>query len=341
MDGLLRGEPRVGVFGGVGDGAVDAADGVVGGEGEGTAAAPSPDLQQRVRHQRQSAGLRGRLCHDPRGQLPFHDQTGRTCRADHRLAQLSRIHRAKGEVCGAQDADQGGVLGAVAVEVGAHGDHHAQSAVRFAGREQLVEETGAFFRVLAEGEDLLELVDHHDRVPGRDPPPGAAGTTGGCFGSGGAPRLGLPEVGGGEGLGVCGGRAGARCDDPDRRAGHRGVPGVLECRDQSRSEEGGFAAAGGPCEDHHPVGGDEFDEAVEEFLTAEEEVAVGGLEAGQPPVRGLTGRGVVDDPDRPLLDHTGGLVPAGLPRGRIPSADRHIGEDQGERGQFVAPRGGG
>ncbi|MVO85540.1 hypothetical protein GPA10_12445 [Streptomyces sp. p1417] len=51
------------------------------------------------------------------------------------------------------------------VEVGPHGDHDAQPAGRITGCEQLLDESGTFFRIGAQGEDFLELVDDDDVSP--------------------------------------------------------------------------------------------------------------------------------------------------------------------------------
>lgn len=60
-----------------GDGAVDAADLLVPGECQDAAPPSSPGLQQGVGEHGQPAGLVDHLLHDPGGQLPLDDQTGR------------------------------------------------------------------------------------------------------------------------------------------------------------------------------------------------------------------------------------------------------------------------
>ncbi|WP_282797212.1 hypothetical protein [Streptomyces sp. CC224B] len=163
----LRGvEAPVHLLGGVRDGAANAADRLVGGEGEGLAAAPPPDLAQRVRQERQRAGFVADVGDEPRGERAFdHEPFGRRGPHDG-LAQPGRRHGADEEGAVAQGVGERAVLGQPAVEVGAYGEDGAQPAAGVAGGEQVRDEAVPFGRVVAEGEDLLELVDDEERVAG-------------------------------------------------------------------------------------------------------------------------------------------------------------------------------
>lgn len=72
--GLGRGQFAVHLLGGADDGAAQSPGGLVAGDGQGAAGAVPPGLQQRVRHQRQSAGRVLDLVDQACGQGAFDDQ---------------------------------------------------------------------------------------------------------------------------------------------------------------------------------------------------------------------------------------------------------------------------
>ena len=209
--GLLRRKAAVEVLGGLGDRTPDAAGGLVPLEAQRAAAAAVPGLQERVGHQGKAAGLIGDVLDDPVGQGPFNGQAVGRGGFDDGLAQFVRAHGGDEQARTAQSGREAAVFAESAVEVRACRDHHPQPAVGPGACQQPVEETGALGGVLAEREDLLELV-HDD------------------------PRLSVPRgLGGGERSGVGAGRMLAGGENAyGRRAGAR--PGVAaQRRDQSGS----------------------------------------------------------------------------------------------------------
>ncbi|HEX5114112.1 MAG TPA: hypothetical protein VFW65_02830 [Pseudonocardiaceae bacterium] len=147
------------------DGMPDAARGLIAGQGQRRPAAPQPGLPQRVRQQWQHAVLSGAVGHDLGDQRRLHHRPGLPGRSGDRCPELLGRHRAHQELAPLQFPGQAGVLGAVAVEVGAHAQDHPHPAARPMSALQQQRDEPATFRLLgADGEDLLELVDHHEQV---------------------------------------------------------------------------------------------------------------------------------------------------------------------------------
>ncbi len=263
--GLLRRELAVDLFGGAGDRAPHASRLLVRGQGEGASAAPAPGLQQGVRDHRQGPGLVGDLVDDAGGQHPLHVQALGGRGAGDRVPQLVPVHRSDQQVRAADRLGQPRVGAAVAVEVTAYGDGHAQSALRSAGAQQQVEEAIAFRPVVAEGEQFLELVDDH---------PGVQVTVLGDESFLVRTRGPLP------------GR-----DHPDHRRAV-GALGLPQHRDQTGPQQRRLATAGGAEHGREPACAHQLQQLADLFVPAEEQVAVTWLVAGQPPVRGpVLGRG--------------------------------------------------
>lgn len=89
---LVGGEVGVEVFGCLGDGAVDAAGGFVGGEGEGAAFAAVPGFQEGVGHQGQGAGFAVDFVDDAGGQGAFDDEARGLGGFDDGLAEFVAVH---------------------------------------------------------------------------------------------------------------------------------------------------------------------------------------------------------------------------------------------------------
>jgi hypothetical protein len=100
---------------------LDPADGLVGGDGQAAALTPRPQLQQRVLQERQGPCLTLHVLEQqvrqPRLELAT-DQVGRPLDGQ---TQLVFTHRADKLLAVREGGGQGGIGGALAVEVGPHG----------------------------------------------------------------------------------------------------------------------------------------------------------------------------------------------------------------------------
>ncbi len=172
-DGLGgRRQPAVHVLGGAGDGLAHPTGGGVAAQGQGAPLAALPGLQQGVGEQRQRPLLLAHLVqdqvHQPGLELPGAAAAGagRLGRRLDGLAQLVRRHGSDVGLVGLQRLAQPVVLGAAVVEIGPQGDQDAQrgGALLGGGRQQRVDEGAPLGRVFAQGEALLELVDHQQQV---------------------------------------------------------------------------------------------------------------------------------------------------------------------------------
>ncbi len=311
---LVLGEPAVDLLGGPGDRAVQASRCLVPRHGQCLAAAAAPGLQQRVGQQRQSAGFVGDLLDQPGGQSAFHGQPGGRGRLYDGVAQFRRAHRCGQEVGVAQRVGQVTVFGTAAVEVAAHRQQHAQAALGLPGCQQQIDEVSALGRVVAEGEDLLELVDDHEGV-----------------------RLGVAVAGyrGCEEGRVAAGGMFARGEDPDRGRARARLLSVPEDGYQAGPQQGGLAAAGGAEDRGEPPTAQEVDQVGGELFPAEEQAAVPGLEPCQASVRrecSVLVPGVVTGE---FLDRR---FPPGLPFGQVSTARPRIGQDHRQCRQLLAGR---
>nr|WP_316685469.1 hypothetical protein [Streptomyces sp. ST1015] len=216
------------------------------------------------------------------GEFAFDEQPDLLRGSDDHFAQFVGGQGAEHEPGAAQFVGQAPVFAAAGVEVGAYGEQDAQPAVRVAGGQQEVDEPGAFGGVPAEGEDLFELVDD-------DPAVGFV-------------------VGGGEEVGVGGGRPGSGGEDPEDGGAAVGGGLVAQVGDEAGAQQGGLAAAGGAEQDGEAVFAHEPSEFAHGPVAAEEEVLVAGLVAGQSPVGG--GRVPVG-----FAHGLAELFPGGLPEG--------------------------
>ncbi len=307
--GLGRGQLAVRLFGGRRDGSADPARRLVRAQGQQSAAAPLPGLQQRVRQHRQRARLVEDLVHDPRGQLPLDQQPDRLGRSDDRLTQLVRAHGPDQQAGATQGLGQAAVFGAAGVEVGAYGDEHPQPALPVAGGEQHADEPVALRRVPAQGEDLLELVDDHPalRFPlldGQQMPVRLGGP---------GPRGEHPQYG----------RA-AVLRDLLPQAGYQ--PGAQQRR---------LAAPRRPEDHREPVRAHQLVQLLHQPVPAEEQRAVVRLEASEAPVRRCRVRRLLAHGARGLRV---GVLPPGLPLTRVGAACPYVPLDHGERRQPLPRR---
>ncbi|MEI5097590.1 hypothetical protein RB200_01645 [Streptomyces sp. PmtG] len=306
------------VLGGVRDGAPHAADRLVRGQRERLAAAPPPDLAQRVRHEREAAGLLPGVGHDPRGQRPFDDEPlGRRGPHD-RFPQPVRGQRPDEQRRVPQGVGERPVLGETAVEVGAHGDDDAQAAAGVAGGEHPPDEPLPLAGVVAEREGLLELVDDEEGVAHRATTRAARAVL--ALRAAFAARLEPGAMGTGGPF--------ARGEDADRGEA-RAVAALLpQRRDQTRPQQGRLAAAGRADDRRDPAAPGQGHEFGDEVVAAVEAGAVAGAETGEAGV----GRSAL------LRGGFGGerLAPARLPRRAVAAAGLHVREQHGQRGQPVA-----
>jgi hypothetical protein len=150
-------------LGGVGEGAVDAASGLVADQGQAVAAPPSPGLEQRVRQQRQHADAAVRVGHQLGQQGALQRQLFLDSGLGDGATQLLHAHRPDRYLGIVEGANELGVSRAMSVEVRSYADHHPTPAVLGAGGgDQCLNESAAFVGVRTQREDLLELV-HDDK----------------------------------------------------------------------------------------------------------------------------------------------------------------------------------
>ena len=120
------------------------------------AVAPLPRGPQSVREERQRAGLAGHVAHGELDQPRLEPQPRQSCGLDHGTLELHVAHSPEQYLVGGDRAGEFGVIGEPAVHVGSHADRH-----RPADGQQRVDERLPATGVLAQREQLLELVDDH------------------------------------------------------------------------------------------------------------------------------------------------------------------------------------
>ena len=109
-----------------------------------------------MREQWQRPGLAGHLAHRQLDQPRLEPQPRQPGRLGHRPLELVLAHRPEQELVGGDRAGELGMRHELAVHVGPHPDRH-----RTPHRQQRIDEGLPAVRVLAQGEQLLELIDHH------------------------------------------------------------------------------------------------------------------------------------------------------------------------------------
>lgn len=124
-----------------------------------------PGLQQCVRQQRQRARLSTGVSDGNLHQGRFHRQPSARRRSGDDSPQVAVVHRADQHLPAPQRRHKRGVRRTPAVEIGPHPEHHPRARL-LRPREERGDEPGPLLFVPAEGEHLLELVDHEqiDRV---------------------------------------------------------------------------------------------------------------------------------------------------------------------------------
>ena len=113
---------------------VDAAARAVALDGERAPVAPLPGRAQRVREQRQRAGLGGDVAQDQLDEAGLEPQAGEPCRLRDGARELVVGHRAEQDLVGGDRGGEVGVRAEPAVEVGAHADRDARRAAPAARR---------------------------------------------------------------------------------------------------------------------------------------------------------------------------------------------------------------
>ena len=290
-------ELLVGALGQPCDRAAHAAGAVVGAQCQVAVVALLPQFEQRGGQQRERAGLTldvGEQCVD---ELRLDAQAGASGRELDCAPQLVAAHRADQDLVGAEQARELREAGAVAVEVGAHGDEHERAPTGVArARHERVDERRALRVVAAGGERLLELVDRDDPALAR-----------GQLGGGALERR--ERV-----------RAGA--DQRLRPALAAGQDAVDERGQQAGAQGRGLAAGRRPDDAHQPRPGQARDHVGHQLLTAEEHWRVVNVERREALER-ARGQGVGAGQLRALahrleLDHLGGdVVPGQMPAGAL------------------------
>ena len=123
-DGLLaHGQARVRRLGQARDRAAHAAGAPVAGQPQAAALAPLPQLEQRGRQQRQRAGLALDVGEQAVDELGLDARPARGAGKLDRAPQLVALHRADEDMVGRHQRTSSGIRRAVAVEVGADGEH--------------------------------------------------------------------------------------------------------------------------------------------------------------------------------------------------------------------------
>ena len=200
--------------------------------------------------QRERPGLTGHLAHGELDQPRLEAQSGEVGGLHDRPLEFVAGHCPEKELVGGDRAGELRMSAEASVHVGTHPEHD-----RAADRQQRVDEREPQIGVVAEGEQLLELVDN-DQL-------------------------------GGVVLDV---KVGSR---PGREQACRADSGDLARQrggDDAGPQDGRLSAPGGADDRQEPSGSHSPDELGYHLFAAEEQVAVLGLEGDQPPVRAL-GRG--------------------------------------------------
>nr|WP_125803447.1 hypothetical protein [Actinoplanes sp. ATCC 53533] len=315
-----------------GHGLGDAARLPVAGEGQQPALAAVPGLQQRVRDQRQRAGLVGDVGQHRVHQRRLDPVAGPLGRAGDDGAQVGVVHRADQHLPVPQGRDQAGMPGAVRVEVRTHAEHDAGPVGAAGGDgQQAVQKQPPGAVVAAEREDLLELVDHDDqqvdagvgghRLPDGQRPVGRGGAQVGVQGRGGHALPGRQR--GGQLLH----RLGAR--GQHQAAGGPSAAGLPagQRRHQAGAQQRGLAAARGAEDGQERPLGQPAHQLAHLRPAAEEPLGVPGLEGRQAQVRRLLRR------DGGPGQLGGQLLPAPLPLLPVAAAALHVRQGDRQRGQ--------
>jgi hypothetical protein len=164
---LMPVERRIGAFGRLRDRVRDAARGLIAGQGQGRTSSPLPRLQQGVGQQRQHTGLSSAVGHHGGQQRGLHGGARQRGGPGDRGVHLAGVHRADQELAVTEQFGEDRVLHAVRVEIRSHSQDHPGTAVGVPCHpHQCLDEPGSFTLVLADGEDLLELVHDDQYVPG-------------------------------------------------------------------------------------------------------------------------------------------------------------------------------
>ena len=162
---LLGRQGLVDSFSGLGNRPAQPARRGVPGQGQAAALAALPGFQQGVREQRQRPRLIADIPQHQVNQAVFQFPAAILGGQLDGLAQFSSAHRPDVLLIFFQCLEQGGVPGAVMVEVGPQGDHQQRGpgGLVGGGGEQVVDKGFALGGVFAGGEGFLELVDHQQQ----------------------------------------------------------------------------------------------------------------------------------------------------------------------------------
>ena len=151
-------------------GPLDPADLAIGPDGQAVVVATPPDLLEGELEQRQRSGAAPDVVHQQLDQPRLGLEARQPGGAVDRPPQLVLGHRADQHLVVRQRGGQVGVRGAAGIEIGPHRQHDDRAAAGHRRRVQEVgDEVAALGLVVAEREDLLELVHQHDEPlgPGR------------------------------------------------------------------------------------------------------------------------------------------------------------------------------
>jgi hypothetical protein len=125
-----------------------------------------PQLEQRRREQRQSPGLTDHVGHEGVGQPALDLEPRARGRLLDRPRQLVAMHRPNQGVATAQQLREARIGSEAAVEIGAQRHDYLRAPLGIARcRRQLLDERRALVLLLAQGEQLLQLVDRDDEPP--------------------------------------------------------------------------------------------------------------------------------------------------------------------------------
>jgi hypothetical protein len=144
--------------GGARDRRGDAAGLAVALDGERASVAALPGGAERVREERQRPGLAGDVAQGQLDQPGLEPQPGEACRLSHRSLELGVAHRSEQHLVGGDRASELRVRSELAVHVGSHADRD-----RSPDRQQRIDECLPARGVVAQREQLLELIDDHKR----------------------------------------------------------------------------------------------------------------------------------------------------------------------------------
>jgi hypothetical protein len=248
---LVGWEALVEAVGGAGDRAADAAGGAVALDGEDPAVAALPSLGQRVRQQRQGAGLALGVAHQEIDETGFEAEPRLLGGAFDGGAQRIAGQGADQMQALFGEAGERGVDGEAGEMIGPHRHHHRRLVSRVC-RHASAERSGGV-GVAVEGEELLELIHDDHRGIGR-----------------GGKRVRQRRVG-----------IGARNEHD------HGASQPLQRRHHARPHQRRLATPGGAGDDQQRTRGEPFQAGRDIGVAAEEAVAVGDVVGRQPLVRAL------------------------------------------------------